>query len=132
MPDVRFSRVTALLVTGPGMPEGDTRCGIEIELCLTGTGQPDLSACGTDLQWRVRRFWPDRLDWHGFLIPLGEGGWGVRGTSDPDEPLWELEGRLFRPGEYLMLRRPNGDELSFRIVSVEALFAPASIETTGP
>ena len=36
-----------------------------------------------------------------------------------DVALWDLEGRVFRPGEYVTLRRPGGDELIFRIVDVQ-------------
>ncbi len=120
MSEARLCRVTALLASGPGRPAGDLRCGIEVDLCLTAGSLPDPHACEAETPWRVRRFWPDRPDWRGYLIPLDENRWGMRGTGDPDDPVRELEGRVFRPGEYLMLRRPNGDELSFRIVSVEA------------
>jgi hypothetical protein len=119
MSDARMVRVTALLASGPGKPEGDTRCGIEIELCLTPAGQPDSDACSSTAPWRARRFWRNRPDWRGYLVQLDTDRWGMRGSGDPDEPVWEIRGRVFRPGEYLMLLRPNGDELSFRIVSVE-------------
>ncbi len=54
-------------------------------------------------------------------MPLDQDRWGLCATSDPDEPLWEIGGREFRPGGYLTLRRPNGEELSFRIVSIETV-----------
>ncbi len=119
MSESRLWRVTALLIRAPELPAGDTRCGIELDLCLTPRGEPDPAAGDTEAAWRVRRFWRDRPDWHGFLVPL-DNGWGLRGHSDPDEPLRVIEGRSFRPGEYLTLRRPNGEELLFRIVSVLA------------
>jgi hypothetical protein len=113
-----LSRVTALLVSAPGVPEGDRRCGIEFDVCLNPLGQLDRTACRSEDPWKVRRFWRDRPDWYGSLVPL-ELGFAVRAASDPDEPLRELEGRTFRPGELLILRRPNDDELVFRIVSVQ-------------
>ena len=121
MCEPRLCRVTALLASAPGLPRGDTACGVELELCLNSASQPAPRASGTDLPWSARRFWKDRPDWHGYLVPMDGDRWAMRGSDDPDGPLWELQVRLFRPGEYLMLRRPNGDELSFRIVSVQAV-----------
>ncbi len=118
MPGARLSRVTTLLARAPGLPGGDTRSGMELELCLDARGQIE-PACGEE-PWPVRRFWRDREDWHGILVPVGEG-WGLRSARGEDEPLWELQVRLVRPGEYLTLVRPGQDELLFRIVNVEAL-----------
>ena len=121
MSSPRLSRVTALLASSPRKPQGDTRCGMEIMLCLTADSQPDPLACGMSGPWRVRRFWSDRPDWHGLLVAHDDESWAMRGAADPDEPLWDLRARTFRPGEYVTLRRPDGSELSFRIVSVEAV-----------
>jgi hypothetical protein len=121
MPSPRLSRVNALLASSPRKPQGDTRCGMEILLCLTSDGQPDLLACGMGEPWRVRRFWNDRPDWHGLLVAHNDQSWAIRDAADPDGPLWELKVGTFRPGEYVTLRRPDRSELSFRIVSVEAV-----------
>lgn len=93
---------------------------MELVLCLTPDGQPDAPDGGRGEPWRVRRFWRDRPDWNGLLISVGDDRWAMRAADDPDEPLRDLQARTFRPGEYLTLRRPDGTELSFRIVSVEA------------
>jgi hypothetical protein len=119
MTEPRLSRLTAVLARGPGQPEGDPRCGIEIDLCLDQRGQIE-PACATDEPWRARRFWPDREDWWGELVAVDDG-WGLRSTGGDDEPVWELHGRLLRPGEYITLVRPNDAESVFRIVNVEAL-----------
>jgi hypothetical protein len=50
-----------------------------------------------------------------------ETGWAVRHERSPDEPFWELDVRLARPGEYLTLRRTDGDDAIFRIVSVKTV-----------
>ena len=113
----RLSRVTAVLARGPDRPSGETGCGLEIELCLGAGGQVEAS-CPGEAPWRVRRFWPDRRDWYGELVAI-DGGWGIRGTRGDDEPVWELQGRIMRPGEYLTLVGPDGTELLFRIVNVE-------------
>jgi hypothetical protein len=91
---------------------------MEIVLSLTAESQPDPS---TTEPGRVRRFWSDRPDWHGLLVAHENVSWAVRAADDPDEPLWDLEARTFRPGEYLTLGRSDGTELAFRIVSVEAV-----------
>jgi hypothetical protein len=48
-----------------------------------------------------------------------ETGWALRNERSPDEPLWELDVRVLRPGEYITLRRPDGADAVFRVVSVE-------------
>ena len=114
----RVSRVTALLARGPGQPNGDIRCGIELTVCLTPSGHLDPTGCD-GLPGRVRRFWRDRADWQGILQRIGETQWGIQAVNNPDEPLRELEATVFRPGAYITLRRPDGEELALRIVSVE-------------
>ena len=120
MSEPRLTRVIAVLARGPGQSDGDPRCGLEIELCLDGWSA-GAAPSATDPPWRVRRFWPDRADWHGEIVRV-DGGWGVRGVGgNDDEPVWELHGRSLRPGEYITLVRPSDAELVFRIVNVEAL-----------
>jgi hypothetical protein len=115
----RLSRVTAVLARGPSQPAGDTTCGIEIELCLGARGQIE-AACAGEEPWRVRRFWPDREDWHGELVSV-DGGWGIRSTRGDDEPVWELQSYILRPGEYLTLVGSDDSEWVFRIVNVETV-----------
>lgn len=119
MNEASLSRLTAVLASAPGLPVGDTRCGLEVELRLDLRGQI-LPPFPEDSPWRVRRFWPDREDWLGVLVPV-EDGWGVRSAGGDDEPIWELHGRGLRPGEYITLVRPTEGEFMFRIVNVEAL-----------
>jgi hypothetical protein len=109
-------RVMALLASGPGFPEGDVAQGLELSVRLTGQGQIDPSAARDE--FHARRFWPDRDDWQGALEWL-ETGWALRNHRSPDEPLWELDVRNVRPGDYITLRRPEGGDAIFRIVSVE-------------
>ena len=115
----RRARITAVVVRAPGQPGGDTRAGLEIETWLDSRGQIQPSPAERDHK-RVRRFWPDREDWLGELVAV-DGGWGVRAIGDDDEPVWELQVRLLRPGEYITLIRPTDAELVFRIVNVETL-----------
>ena len=105
----------ALLASGPGFPEGDLNQGLELSVALTAQAQIDPAPTG---EFRVRRFWPERDDWQGALEFL-ETGWALRNERSPDEPLWELDVRVVRPGEYVTLRRPDGADAVFRVVSVE-------------
>ncbi len=106
----------ALLANAPGFPEGDVGQGIELAVALTGQGQIDPAAAGDG--FRARRFWPDREDWQGAIESL-DTGWAMRNERGPDEPLWEIEVRVVRPGDYITLRRPDGANAVFRIVSVD-------------
>jgi hypothetical protein len=109
-------RVMALLASGPGFPEGDVAQGLEMAVALNAQGQIEPDA--ERESFRARRFWPDREDWQGAMERL-ETGWALRSERSPDEPLWELDIRVVRPGDYLTLRRPDGADAVFRIVSVE-------------
>jgi hypothetical protein len=115
-----MAHVRTLLASGPGSPEGDTGLGLDLRVCLTPLAQIDPVAFAADpLPWPVRRFWPDRADWRGEVIRVDDG-WAVRSVGGDDEPLWELAAGVVRPGEYLTLRRPDGEELVFRVVGVDA------------
>jgi hypothetical protein len=85
---------------------------------LAPSGHLDPAGCET-LPGRVRRFWRDRADWQGTLQRTDENRWSIQAVNNPDEPLRELEATVFRPGAYITLRRPNGEDLVFRVVSVE-------------
>ena len=116
--DAPLSLVTALLAQAPGFPTGDTTQGVELLLALTPDGHLDPEIYLADPRpWRARRFRPDREDWHGELV-LEEETWTLRGDPAADGPLWFLETDGLRPGAYLVLHRPDGESLSFRIVSV--------------
>ncbi len=117
-------KILALLAAGPGFPTGSTEYGLEIHVRLTPQGQIDTAAYFADAApWRARRFRPGRQDWQGEVVLVDEespdAGWALQGEQGMDEPVWTLEGRVYRPGDYLTIRRPDGEELVFRIVAVE-------------
>jgi hypothetical protein len=119
MPETQRSRVTALLARGPSAPQGDTRCGLQFELFVDPSGRIEPAEV-EGKGWPVRRFWRNREDWNGILVEVGEG-WALRSVRTEDEPLWNLEIRTIRPGEFLTLLSPTDGEFVFRIVNVEAL-----------
>jgi hypothetical protein len=112
-------KVTMLLAYGPDAPDGDTADGLELHACLTALGELDEQAYSVDPGgWHARRFRPDRPDRHVALVRL-EDGWALRSPESDDAPVWPIEAKMFRPGEYATLRPPAQPELVFRIVSVE-------------
>ena len=114
-----MAKVLSLLARGAGHPEGDTDTGLELTACLTPNAHLDAAAFEhSPLPWPVRRTWPDREDWHGELVRVDEG-WAIRAARGDNEPLWDVTTKIVRPGEYVTLRRPDGEELIFRIVGVE-------------
>ena len=114
-----MTKILSLLAQGAGHPAGDTAIGLELTACLTGNAQLDLAAFETRPEpWPVRRTWPDREEWHGELIRVDEG-WAIRAARGDNEPVWDVNARTMRPGEYITLRRPDGEALTFRIVGVE-------------
>lgn len=107
--------VLLLLAYGPGQPEGDVADRLELRVALTK--QAHLDDTGTPPPWPARRVLPDGREWLGELVHAAEG-WALRGAAGEDAPLWDVVGQVFRPGEYVTLRRPDGEELVFRIVDV--------------
>ena len=119
-----MAKILALLAAGPGFPLGSIDHGLEIRVQLTPQGQIDPAAYFADpAPWPARRYRPDRPDWVGEVVLVDEGnvdaGWALRGGHDMDQPVWSLDGRIYRPGDYITIHRPDGDELVFRVVSVE-------------
>ncbi len=116
--DIVLTHVTALLAQGPGQPAGDTAQGLDLMLGLTADAHIDLPAYFDDPRpWTARRFRPGRADWHGEVV-REETGWVLRGAPAEDGPVWLLDVRSLHPGDYLTLRRPDGEALVFRVVRV--------------
>ena len=114
-----MAKILSLLAQSAGHPDGDTAIGLELSVCLTPNALLDVAAFEiSPLPWPVRRTWPDREDWHGELIRVDEG-WAIRAARGDNEPVWDVTVKTLRPGEYITLRRPDGEELIFRIVGVE-------------
>ena len=114
-----MAKITMLLANGPGKPEGDIADRIDLRVPLTMQGQVDEQAYGADDEpWPFRRTLPDGRSIDGDVVRL-ESGWALRSARHEEAPLWALETKVVRPGEYAWLRAPDGQELVFRIVNVE-------------
>ena len=112
-----MAKLTMLLAKGPGLPDGDLKDRLVLRLTLNQQGQIDSSAYETDpMPWLAVRVRDGSEDRPSELIRLDEG-WALQSMVSEDDPLWTLEGYVFRPGELVRLGRPDGEELLFRIVS---------------
>lgn len=112
-------KLTMLLAQGPGLPEGDLADRIELSLALTPQGQIDVGAFDADpMPWLATRDHPSRSRRQFEFVRLDEG-WALQSLRSEDDPLWTFSGAVYRPGELVLLRRPDGEELLFRIVSAD-------------
>ncbi len=116
-----MTKLTMLLARGPGLPEGDLNDRLSVELCLTSQGLLDAEAFEARSEpWLAARERPGIAVKRSELMPLDQG-WALQGIHGDDDPLWQFEGHVFRPGELVVLRRPDGEELIFRIVASETV-----------
>jgi hypothetical protein len=114
-----MTKLTLVLVQGPGKLDGDLDDRLVLTPKLTPQGLMDVDAYHAAsmpwLAWRVRSgAEPRALE----IIRIDEG-WALQSTSSEDDPIWTFDGVVFRPGELVRLRRPNGEDYLFRIVSAE-------------
>ncbi len=115
-----MTKVTLLLAQGPGKPEGDLEDRLEMMLDLTPQGQLDPAAYdAAPAPWLASRKREGSSVRNLEIIRLDEG-WALQSTNSGDDPIWVFDGHIYRPGELVRLRRPDGEEMLFRIVNTEA------------
>lgn len=115
-----MAKLLLVLAQAPGLPNGDLEDRLELRLALTAHGRLDDDAFESATSpWLATRERPGRMPVQSELIRL-DGGWALQSLAHDNDPLWAFEGWVFRPGELVRLRRPDGTELLFRIVQVEA------------
>jgi hypothetical protein len=113
------SNVTMVLAYAQDRPEGDVSDRLEMKAVLTPQGQIDEQAWLADpLPWPATRTLPDGTTRPAEVVQV-DTGWALRGTHADDDPLWTLNGRVFRPGELITVHLPTGADLIFRVVNVE-------------
>ena len=114
-----MARIEMILTSAPGKPEGDLQDRIALRAGLTSRGYLDIAAWFADPEpWQFTRSHASGII-TGDLVREGET-WALRGPFGIDDPLWMFESTLIRPGEYVTLRSPRGDQRSFRVVAVTA------------
>ncbi len=115
-----MTKLSLVLAQAPGLPNGDLEDRLELRVALTAQGQLDYHAYeAAPAPWLATRERPGQPTRQSELIPL-DGGWALQSLGRDGEVLWALEGSVFRPGELVCLRRPDGTELLFRIVQAAA------------
>ena len=119
-----------VLASGPGKPDGDITDRIVIQAALTPHTTLDTVAHDdAGGSWHAERTRPDGAVRALELVRLDEE-WSMRSTRGEDEPLWRVEARSVRPGEYVTLHRPDGDSLIYRVVGVEEIRDQAGVVPT--
>lgn len=114
-----MTKLTMLLARGPGLPEGDLNDRMVMQTHLTPQGHLDVHAFqAAHAPWLAARDRPGLKTKQSELVHEDDT-WALKSLSDDDDPLWVVEGHVFRPGELVVLRRPDGGELLFRIVAVD-------------
>jgi hypothetical protein len=107
-------------------PEGSSRHGYLLVAPLNEAGGIDLAG------WQehraactVKRFWGDEPAQHGRLVHAAGGKGGARwifdyaaGTDADDESGFRFDTHKFVPGEYVSLREPDGDLVTFKVNTV--------------
>ena len=105
-------------------PEGSAAHGYEFRAPLKDDGHLDPSNWKENAQLcTVHHFWGGEIDEHGQLIRTANHKWAfsyVPGDED-DEPIFRFDSHVFRAGEYLSVTEHDGEERTFRVVSVEDL-----------
>jgi hypothetical protein len=118
-------KVTLNAARSKEFPEGSIRHGYDFIAPLTGEGRIDLEA------WKVHRaecfahrFWGDEPRMQGLLVHHsgGRGGsnWALKWDSaDTDEEEgYRFGDHAFQVGEYVSVREPEGEMLTYRVVGV--------------
>ena len=114
-----MTRITMLLARGPGLPEGDLNDKLTLTVALTAQGHLDTDAFAQHpTPWLACRERPGQKAKRSELAP-DDGIWALSAVHGDDDPLWTVNSGVMRPGELVMLRRPDGEDLLFRIVASE-------------
>ncbi len=107
-------------------PEGSNAFGYDLVVPLDANMNLDPEGWKTHKEaCTVRRFTRDEADEHGLLRHIGRG-WIIDydATTDEDnEPFFKLDQRKIDIGEYLTVTEADGEQRTFRVVTVSPLAA---------
>ena len=116
-----LKRIRLELARTHDFPDGSGTRGYEFRLPLTADGHIDAEVWRSEKKnCSVRRFWDGEDDRNGEVHHTRHRTWAfsyVPGEED-DEHFFHLETHLFKPGEYVSIREPNGETLPFRVAAV--------------
>ncbi len=113
----RFVRIVAVLVRAPQLPFGDLNQTLTFIACLKPDGRLDERAYRETCDWwSAKGSVPSAKAVNGRVV--WDRTWGLQPGVVKDDPVWPLVSTILRPGEYMILQRPDGAELVFRVVNV--------------
>jgi hypothetical protein len=123
-----FKRIRLNLARSKEFPNGSSRHGYELVAPLDAKGHIDAKLWHEHRDHcRVRRFWDGEDDEVGFLVHKPGGAEHARwvfdydaSTTDDDEAGYRFGGHAFSPGEYVTIRDEDGEQHTFKVISVEA------------
>lgn len=122
-----FKRIRLNLARSKEFPNGSAHHGYEFVAPLDGAGHIDSKLWQQHRdQCRVRRFWNDEDEQFGLLVHKPGGAeharwvfdYDARTTAD-DEAGYRFGSHAFLPGEYVSITEEDGEQHTFKVVSVE-------------
>jgi hypothetical protein len=120
-------KVLLVLAPGPSWPDGSAEHRYTLVAMLDSQGHLDPRGWQEDPEpWPAERTWPGEPLREGDVQYDPDSGWSLRffgaPLQAPDAPLHNvIRGEaLMRPGEYVTIAEPDGQEYAYRIVGVEA------------
>lgn len=105
----------------PGFPEGSNAHGYEFKAPLKDDGHIDPQGFASQkAACTVHRFWRGEKDKSGVLQHTRNHVWAFsyEPGQDDDEDFFKLDGHVFKAGEYVTIREPDGKAYAFKVVSV--------------
>jgi hypothetical protein len=112
-------RVGMVLAHDVQQSDGDVDERLDLVLQLSPQGQIDFSPPDAGASGQVLRGTGRAKALSGRRLIRVETGLALAGPPDDEEPLWGFDAAIVRPGEYVTVRNPRGEEFVFRIVGVE-------------
>ena len=98
----------ATVALAQATPEQIASLGGEERTCFGAERAGNAEGTIPEFSGKWYKTWPGQSRPHGY----------EPGPYADDEPLFKLDGHVFRPGEYVTVRETDGESLVFRIVSV--------------
>lgn len=113
------------LARDPEHPSGSDRHGYEFLAPLGDDGHIDLEEYRKRrAECRVWRFWNGEDDEYGHLVHTRGGNWAFHyddeGDPESDEAGFRFGAHRFAVGEYVSIREPEGDLVTFQVRAVRS------------
>lgn len=120
-------RIRLELARTPEFPQGSPNHGYEFVAPLDEAGHIDAKEWAKHkADCTVLRFWQGEDDREGLLRHTGKG-WRFdydEEDDEDDEPFFKLEKHRLEPGAYVTVTESDGEQRTFRVVSVVPVLKP--------